>query len=481
MLDLNRGIASYLRTETISFHTPGHKGRTEFFQNLCFPAGDLTELPDLDQLHHPHGVLKLAQQRAAEVFGAEESFFLINGATAGNQAMLMALETEKSGRVLVERQGHRSVMAGLILSGLTPEYFRPVWHPDFALMLGCDTGQCSLHRKDLLACHFTYPGYYGAVVNLPEILTIRDGVVPTLPVLIDQAHGAHYLSGLFPPSAVQLGADLVLQSTHKTLSALTQAAMLHRQGANIQAWRLKQALEILQSSSPSYLLMASLESAVEFAQQEWRWEALREEVAKIHQTATGSLRLLGPQDVGQYGIWKTDWSKILVNTRYLGVTAGYCAQYLRRRFCIEPEFWDEENILFVLGIGNTPEDLRMLRQGLESLQNKEFLTYVPSEERINTIKHQRFIRSQEAFNSAPYPPLRLTPREAYATVKREVPLRESKGKICGETISPYPPGIPLVMMGEEITGEIVELLNQGQTRTWQGWQGAETQMIRIID
>lgn len=489
---LGKGLKDYHEQGFRSFHTPGHKGRQEFFHGLKLPADDLTELPGLDMLHAPRGIIAQAQQRVAEIFGADESFFLINGATAGNQAMFMALGDGGGKPVLVGRQAHRSVMAGLVLSGIRPQYVMPVIHPDFNLPLGADITRYAASRQDISACHVTYPGYYGTTVDLGQIIAQKNRLNAAQPVLVDQAHGSHYLSELFPASALELGADLVLHSTHKTLSALTQSAILHVQGTTIDRIKLRQCLEMLQSSSPSYLLLASLERAGEFALEKERWEELREEVEQLYHKAGSLLRILTAKDAGSYGIDQVDWSKILVNTRPLGIPAPVCVEHLRRNYGIEPELWDQENILFLLGIGNQPEDIQLLAQGLESLSQlatrlgKKLRTLyktnpVPENAGNTSGCSDSIVYNEPKELNAILPPQRLTPREAFLAPKRQVPLAESLGQIAAETISPYPPGVPLLVMGEEITPEIAEVLEAGRSGRWQGWDGAETGLIRVIE
>ncbi|HWQ88571.1 MAG TPA: amino acid decarboxylase [Desulfitobacteriaceae bacterium] len=455
MTALGEGLYKYCQQGFRSFHTPGHKGRQEFFNGLDFIGFDLTELPGLDKLSSASGIIDQAQRRAAQIFGAEESFFLVNGATAGNQAMLLSLgEVAKSQKVVIVRQSHKSVMSALVITGAAPHYLTPLIHPEFNLPLGLDLKDRAIDWETTAACHITYPSYYGAVPDLELLITDRNKRGEKCPLLIDQAHGSHYLGKLFPPSALALGADLVLHSTHKTLSALTQAAMLHIQGKNICRERLRQALEMLQSSSPSYLLLASLELAGEHALAEERWQALFEETENLHFQVGSFLRLLNKNDAGTYGIKTTDWSKILINTRSLGKSAPDCVDYLRKMHGLEPELWDQENILFLLGIGNTPEDIRALTKGLKGLAarlNGPELRDLP-------------LRSGVSVKEYPVLPQRLTPRQAYLARRRQLPLRESCGQIAAQTISPYPPGIPLLVMGEEITPEIVEILlawNQG--------------------
>jgi arginine/lysine/ornithine decarboxylase len=470
--DLGEGLSRYQKQGFCSFHTPGHKGRQEFFNGLDFLGFDLTELPGLDMLHSPCGIIAEAQKRTAGIFGAEETFFLINGGTVGNQAMFLALEDTPAKRVVVERSSHRSVMSALVLSGLKPEYVMPTIHPDFNLPLGFDVEKQQIPWQAVSACHVTYPSYYGTAFELNQLLDERMRLGFNTPILVDQAHGSHYLGPLFPPSALMLGADLVLHSSHKTLSALTQSAMLHVQGHRVSRTRLRQSLELLQSSSPSYLLLASLERAGEFALDFGRWECLQEEVEDLHRKVGMSFRILSQKDVGTYGIHTVDWSKILINTLGLGVPAPRCVEYLREGYGIEPELWDEENILFMLGIGNTPEDIRRLTKGLESLASFAYTVgFAESKKRVGN----------DRFRIPPLPHLVLSPRDAFFAHKRQIPLKESLGHIVGETISPYPPGIPVVVMGEQMTYEVLgTLLTAGEGR-WQGWDGFESQTIWIVE
>ena len=476
MLDLNRKMLEYEKQGMLSFHTPGHKGKTQFFCDLHFPQQDLTELPELDMLHSPEGVIAKAQERAAQVYGSDAAFFLVNGATVGNQGMFMALASERgksSPKVLVERQSHRSVMSALILSGLEPEYIPGIVHPEFALPLGCKLPEED-SLADFSAVHITYPSYYGTGLALEKLADLREKKYPELCILVDQAHGSHYLNPFFPPGAIQMGADLVVHSTHKTLSALTQSAMLHVKGQRIEVSALKRALEILQSSSPSYLLLASLERAVEYALEKERWEALYDEVQELHYQVGKVLRILNQKDIGTYGISIWDWSKILINTKPLGVSAPVCVNHLRQNYGIEPELWDEDNILFVLGIGNTAQEVRSLTQGLLSLANLK-----EKDKKDHRKDKSRFHDSLSCIEAMPLPPRRLTPRQAFLAKKRQIPLEESLGKIVGESISPYPPGIPLVVMGEEMTPEILEFLKHYQGR-WQGWE-AKGHRVWVIE
>lgn len=472
---LTRKLASYSELGMSSFHTPGHKGREDFLSPTVFPGYDLTELPGLDMLHNPQGVIAEAQKRAAQVYGADETFFLVNGATAGNQAMFLSLMSKVKGKkIRIGRQAHRSVIGSLILTGLTPEYIPAVIHPEFNLPLGLNPKKYMDNRGDVGAFHITSPTYYGTVLDLDYIIKCRDQEAPDIPILVDQAHGSHYKGRLFPCGAVLQGADLIVHSTHKTMAALTQAGMLHVKGDRVNRTDLKNALEILQTSSPSYLLMSSLEKAVEQLESSSSWEELYEEADDLQRKLDGRLRILTKKDEGTYGIHKVDWSKILVNVSSLGIDASEAVDILRSSFKIEPELWDRNNILFLLGIGNKPEEVRLLRKALESIVKK----FSPKGITRNSCSTKW---TCEEIDSIELPPVRLTPREAWLLPKRAVSIKDSLGKIAGETISVYPPGIPLIAAGEEITPAVRSYLLRADQYNWQGWQGYQKGEVRIVD
>jgi arginine/lysine/ornithine decarboxylase len=268
------------------------------------------------------------------------------------------------------------------------------------------------------------------------------------PVLVDQAHGAHWRCGLFPPNAVFLGADAVIHSAHKTLACLTQSALLHVRGQRIDRHVLSQSLNMVQSSSPSYLLMASLDGAVEQGDCADLWRDLLAEVQNLCHDLENVYRILGEKDVGKYGIAALDSSKILVNTFPLGISAGAVAEALRREFGIEPELWDEHNILFVLGVGNRPSDVRALARALRTLAERR------SWGEDDRVKGPVQSNGSEGLQ-VHVPPMRLTPREAWLAPRRLLDFRECLGHIAGEDIVPVPPGVPVVVAGEEITEEVM--------------------------
>lgn len=482
MHPIENRINEYLRSRKLSFHTPGHKGLVSLYDGIAFPEADLTELPGLDMLHAPEGIIAEAQANIARIFGADETFFLVNGGTVGNQAALLSIANKEnmmssSGKkVRVQRSAHRSVIAGLILSGLMPEYIPSIIHPDFNLPLGLDWRRFMEDASEVIAFHITDPSYYGTVSDLKSIVKLRGERYQEIPILVDQAHGSHFGAHKFPPNALSLGADIVVHSTHKTLGSLTQTALLHVAGNRIDREKIRQSLELLQTSSPNYILMASLERSGEHVLDNETWQALYAEVLELHEKLENKIRILGIKDLGKYGIDELDWSRILINVSEIPRSCNDIVDLLRNEYGIEPELWDDENILFMLGIGSKPEEIRYLGKSLENMLNKIGQAKGCISGGKEKPREQKVLWDYEEV-----PRQRLTPREAWLASKRKkVDLKDSVGLIAGETISAYPPGIPIISAGEEISSAIAEYLAMNEKRfRFQGWQG--NGVINIID
>ena len=279
------------RAERASFHMPGHKGKRgapaagrSLFGDAVYEA-DVSEMGGFDYLHHPESAILAAQARAATLLGASRSWFLVNGATAGNLAAICATVGEGD-TLLVARGSHRSVYAALALSGARPLYLPPVVHPEIDGLFGVDPAGVAaalVAHPEIRAVHVTSPSYYGFCLDLEEIRDLTRAA--SIPLLVDEAHGSHFaLHPALPTPALALGADLVVQSPHKSLGSFTQSSLLHHQGALVDAERVDGLLQMLQSSSPSALLLVSLDLALDEAgrtgQERWgRTIALGERLA----------------------------------------------------------------------------------------------------------------------------------------------------------------------------------------------------------
>lgn len=456
----------------VSFHTPGHKqgaGTLKEWRRLLGDSVfqlDLTELPGLDNLQDPQGVIKEAQQRAADYFGAGETFYLVNGTTAGILTVLLA-ESKPGSRVVLPRASHQAVIHGLILSGAQPVYLPVGFHPRLGLpgqVETCQLERClSLEDEPLVV--LLHPNYYGLVGELQEQVTTahNKGCV----VLVDEAHGAHFVtSDLFPVTALEAGADFAAQGAHKVLGAFTQAAFLHcRERSDHQ---IKDVLRVIQSSSPSYLLMASLDAARCQCQQEGeQWAAaarfgqdLRQEISLIP-----GLFAPGDEVLEVPGVCGYDQTRLIVNVRGLGITGFEAADWLGYRKRILVEMADLDNVVLILGPASI-EYGAVLQEGFSALAAA-----------CSTRNGKR--GSLPIYRELPIPQQVLTPREAFLAASSYVSWDSALGKIAAEVITPYPPGVPVLCPGERIDSETIEFLQEWESAGG-SWPGQKRGMIRIV-
>lgn len=437
---LDQLILHYKKTP-ISLHVPGHKyGRLLEHPKYSAYRGilqlDATELSGLDDLHHPEGVIMEAEMLLSEVYRSERSYFLVNGSTVGNLAMILAV-LHKDDIVLVQRNCHKSVLNGIELAQAKPVFLGPEYDINWRIAGGVSTEIVSSALEmypDAKAVILTYPNYYGMVNDLKEIIKMAHD--KDIPVLVDEAHGAHFISGgSFPNSAVTLGADVVVQSAHKTLPAMTMGSYLHLNGQRVVRERLEHYLRILQSSSPSYPIMASLDFARSYI---GTYSA--DDHAHLHEEITRFIEKLIKNDkmkVLPYSTQKGDPLKITLQSQT--ELTGFQMQEAFEKEGIFTELADPYNVLLVLPL---------LKQGMN-------FPFTEVANRINRAL-QSVKRKVQTFSTSDYQPvissLELNPEETNGLLKQKVRLTEAAGEISAERVTPYPPGIPLLFPGERITG-----------------------------
>jgi arginine decarboxylase len=435
---------------------PGHKQTGQGTPRLRGHWGtaifesDLAEMSGIDYLEAPTGTLLEAQALAAEAFGADFSFFLVNGSSSGNHvAMLSAVRPGQ--KVILPRASHRSVFAAALLAGAEPVYVAPEFHPATGLPLATSAAAMSRAIKrhpDAAAVHITSPSYYGFCSDVHHmVLAAREA---GLSILADEAHGAHFgFHPSLPPTALQAGADLVVQSIHKTAGSLYQSSMLHGRIGRIRRDTVEGVLGLLQSSSPSALLLASLDEARSTLATQGRSLLERAiglaEDARSRINEMAGLRCYGSELVGQAGVVDCDPTKLLVRVAGLGLTGYQAASRLLNSHSVEVEFADSQHILCSVTLADTAADLASLLEGLRALDAS-----VPGVRREAT--------------SAPQwpaqPEIAVSLREASFAELRHVTLKDAVGEVCGESVMPYPPGIPVLLPGEVIGSDAVEFLRQ---------------------
>ncbi|MCT4606612.1 MAG: aminotransferase class I/II-fold pyridoxal phosphate-dependent enzyme [Marinisporobacter sp.] len=436
----------------VSFHVPGHKNGKVYKRYENYPLNnelltlDVTEIPGTDNLHAPEEMIRKAQERAAKFFGADQTFFLINGTSTGNISALMTVANPNE-KVIIPRDCHKSIMHGCILGGLVPIYIYPEVSTEHNISMGITAETIEktiLENLDAKAVILTYPNYYGICSDIEGIVKVVHQYEKIL--IVDEAHGSHLnLSTALPIDAIEAGADIVIQSTHKTLLSFTQSSMLHVKSKRVDIDRLRFMLMMNQSSSPSYLLMTSLDEARNIAQRYGKalMNELLTNINDFHKkiSKVSGIKVLDERLIGKYGIKHVDRTRLVIDLTDLGISGKTLEGLLRGKYGIQVEMSDRKHIVAICTIGNTRDDLEKLFKALVNIKEK------------NAIEVQK---AEEVSLLQRIPKINILPRDAAFAYKKEIKLEESVGKTSGEYIIPYPPGIPLLCPGEEISKEIIE-------------------------
>lgn len=480
---LYEALCTYEQNNKLSLHVPGHKDGSVFdaeagthFYNVL--KIDATEINGLDDLHHPTGVIARAQALAADAFGAEHTFFLVNGSTAGNLAAALTL-CSPGDTILVQRNAHKSIFNGLLLAGACPVYILPEIEPATRVAAGINPEwlRAAIDRHpEAKAVWITNPNYYGMgqdVVTLVEMCHQAG-----LPLVVDEAHGAHFgqTDGV-PPSALQAGADLVIQSTHKMLTAMTMASMLHIQGPLIPRDKLARVLAMVQSSSPSYPLMASLDVARRYLVMRGR-EQLHETIRCLERYRTKlkkELKLLSIWDEESEPqnspVYSRDPLKWVLTSSITSVTGYQLLEWLEEKGCVA-EMADTQNVVLAFSINTEEAHIKKVATILKETDEKmQKLKKRTGEARTYSPQSTELFSRQAPF-IIPVIPL----QEAFHRDKEEVLLKDAVGRYSAEMVIPYPPGIPLLTPGEEITDEHIETIRRIQ-RAGGYFQGASDETM----
>ncbi len=431
-------LVQFQQQHPISFHVPGHKngklsGLPDDVKSAL--AYDFTELSGLDDLHYPEEAIDEAQKLLAKAYKAKESFFLINGSTTGNLAMIFAV-CEKGDSLLIQRNSHKSVFHALELAGVEPVYLAPEWNSD-SLTAG------SLRLEDVKAAVeaypqakglvLTHPDYYGrAVSELGAIIQYCHE--KNMPVLVDEAHGAHFVAGSpFPESALALGADAVVQSAHKTLPAMTMGSFLHVQGKLIASQKIKKYLRMLQSSSPSYLIMASLDDARAYIE-----HYSKSDMQSFLEKRTNFIA--GLASIPQLEVYEADDPlKLMLRVAH---HSGFQLKEQLEAMDIHAELADPYQVLLILPL----------------LKETHSYPFAEVENRVKEAVRAVLLKERKVVGMiVPEQPKISAPELAFTTFDQDefewIPYTKGLGRISATTVVPYPPGIPLVLPGEKWTFE----------------------------
>lgn len=441
-------LRTWEREGCLPFHMPGHKRNSTRFPALAaLGAGlDLTEIPGFDDLHEPEEILLDAQARCAALYGSRAAFFCVNGSTGGILAGIRAA-TRRGDRVLMARNCHKAVYHAVELCGLVPVFLQPPLLADFGCASSLPPAQIEAALRaqpDIRLVILSSPSYEGVLCDLASICAHAHA--REIPVFVDEAHGAHLgFSDFFPQSACQLGADLVVQSFHKTLPSLTQTAVLHCNSTRISRDEVARQLGIFQTSSPSYLFLASLALCVTLLEtqrtslfSDWSTRLLRFH-AKL--TPLQHLQLLKPRA----DLFALDPSKLLIGTAGSGLSGAALALRLRERHHIQVEMAQAHYALAMTGAGDTNEQLDALADALLAIDADCKPCPLP-----------------DFPPSLPLPNACLGLEEALAAPFLYRSPEESEHCVSAASIWLYPPGIPLILPGERFSKALLSQITQAQ-------------------
>lgn len=475
--DLLKKLIEYGNSDFYPFHMPGHKRQygNEFASEFPDPFSiDITEIDGFDNLHHPEGILKESMEWASKIYGSYKTYYLVNGSSCG---ILSAISgTVPNGKtILMSRNCHKSAYHGVFLNRLKAEYIYPQIIPEFGLQGGLlpeKVEEILKNHGEIQAVLVVSPTYDGIVSDIEAIARIVHGF--HLPLIVDEAHGAHFPYGKeagFPVSALELGADVVIQSLHKTLPSFTQTALMHVREGYADLERIDRYVHMYQTSSPSYVLMAGIENCLRYmsgkGSEQMRLFSERLEDIRHRITGMKRLRMLTEDLKGNYGVYDMDPSKILISTREAGISGAELDSRLRKEYHLEMEMCGPDYVTAITSLADTQEGLERLCSALLKIDSELGYQY------------------QKAGKECCIPVLeenpvsRMTIAEAMDGPRHPVPIACGNGRISAEFVYVYPPGIPIVSPGEVLRKDSVDLI-MGYRELGLPVQGMEDENVETI-
>lgn len=477
MQRLYKELKNYSQTDYYPFHMPGHKRNPSTVEgNFPFDM-DITEINGFDNLHHAEGIIKRAQKSMAQLYGVQETFFSVNGSTAALQAAISA-SVKRGGQILMARNCHKAVYNTLYLRDLHPTYIYPHREEKLGINGGISAARVERYLEEnpeIQAVIITSPTYDGIVSDVRRIADAAHA--SGIPLIVDEAHGAHFhFSGYFPTSAAEMGADLVIQSLHKTLPSMTQTAVLHRCTDRVDRNLICRFMGIYQTSSPSYVFMSSMDACTDklardgesmFREYTKNLQEIRERLKKCTH-----IRLFTPKKGKDLRIYDYDRSKLIFSTENSSLNGKQLHEILSREFHLELEMSAENYALALTSVGDTKEGFLRLCEAIETIDRRESLK--------NTVERPCSDRE----NQCPIGEMKqfMSISEAMDAEFLSCILEESVGKISAEFVYLYPPGIPIIVPGEQITGLFVRNVRRymEQGLELQGLKDSSNETICVV-
>lgn len=468
-------VKKYVDDNVVQFHVPGHKqGRgieelREYIGDIALRM-DANGMNDLDYLNNPTGVILESEKLLANAFDADSSFFLVNGTSEGVQAMIMSA-CSPGEKIIIPRNCHKSALGGIILGNVIPVFIQPEFNQRLGIAMGItvdsvkDTIQSNPDAKALFLIN---PTYYGAASDIASIIKIAHD--KGIAVLADEAHGTHlYFHDSLPMPAMAAGADMSAISMHKTGGSMTQSSALLLKGNMIPQSRARQMLNLTCTTSASYLLMCSIDIArkqLSLRGRDMVGNAIGlSRYARCEINRIDGMYAFGKELAVTPGCFDFDETKLGINVFNTGLTGCQVEQILRQEYNIQVELSDLYNILAIVSLGDSEGDIMKLITALKD------------------IKSARRNKTNHDITKIPYcPEMVVPPREAFYGPKVSLPLESSSGYISGEMLMAYPPGIPVICMGEMITRDIIDYIKilKDEKCTLQGTSDPYANYIQVL-
>lgn len=471
---LYEALEKFRKKRIVPFDVPGHKrgrGNPELVELLgekCVTL-DVNSMKPLDDLCHPSSVIRDAEALAAEAFGAANAFFMVGGTTSAVQSMILSVCKEGS-KIIMPRNVHKSVINALILCGAIPVYVNPEVDAKLGISLGMEPKkvlQAVEDNPDAVAILVNNPTYYGICSDIKTIVKIAHE--HNMKVLADEAHGTHFsFNDDLPVSAMAAGADMSAVSMHKSGGSLTQSSILLL-NKSMNADYVRQIINLTQTTSASYLLMASLDisrrNLALHGRESFKKVMNMAQYARDEINGIGDYYAYGKELINGTSVYDFDVTKLAVYTRDLGLAGIEVYDILRDEYDIQIEFGDISNILAYVSIGDRLQDIERLVGALDDLK-------------------RLFKRDKAGMLSAEYvsPKVAVPPRKAFYSEKISLPIREAEGKICTEFVMCYPPGIPILAPGELITSEVIEYILYAKAKgcSMQGTEDFAVERLNVL-
>jgi len=467
-------LYEHARRQVISFHTPGHKNGRSIDKKLKTFTGknvyyfDVTVFPEVDSLHDPTGPIKKSQELMAKLYGVKHSFFLVNGSTVGNIAMFISA-CNPGDSVILSRNCHKSVLSSIILGGLWPIWIQPKIDQNLDILFDMSAKQVeeALNKfPEAKAVFITSPTYNGITTDLIKISEMchKKGKI----LLVDEAHGPHLrFHKDFPVSATETGADICVHSIHKVLSALSQGSVLHFNSELIDINRVKKILSMLQTTSPNYLILASLDLARKQIAE--KGEKILSKIISCAEEAREKINKLNnffcftKENIQALG-YDLDVTKLTINVTKTGLTGYEIEDILAKEYNIQVDCADVFNLIAIMGLGSERTDTIALVNALEDIDKKY------KGEQKNWILDIPSLSTEMV----------MLPRDVvFGTSHKRVPLKKAQGHISAQILTPYPPGISMLIPGERITSEMIQYLTELSEKNIR-ISGQETDYLKTI-